>query len=230
MDSLVQDELAIGTETSNIDFPRLMSVAFTKLVDSFKSYVQTTEPGGLKDVRVGTTAHVVLLTPESIVFSSVGDSRGILIRDSELQQPLEEHRPDYIPEARRVMKAGGKVTFHGVPRVNGALAMTRCVGAFYLEPVGVVGEPDTTVVSRQPEDEYIILGTDGVFDFLTNEEVLRFAASEETAEDATQSVVMHAESYGSRDNLTAMIIPLRSWQDRTRPDGLPMRNLGKPSS
>lgn len=46
--------------------------------------------------------------------------------------------------------------------------MSRAIGDNYLKPF-VTCEPEVTVVKRSPEDECLILGTDGLWDVVSNQ-------------------------------------------------------------
>ena len=48
-------------------------------------------------------------------------------------------------------------------------AFTRSIGDFFAEGLGVVAEPEFTVLDLSPQDKYIIIASDGVFEFLTNQ-------------------------------------------------------------
>jgi len=50
----------------------------------------------------GTTACVVLVTPQMIYCSNAGDSRGVLSRDNKAVPLSEDHKPDNEDELRRI--------------------------------------------------------------------------------------------------------------------------------
>ena len=54
-------------------------------------------------------------------------------------------------------------------------AFSRSFGDAEAESVGVVGTPEIEVHEVRPEDNYIIIATDGVFEFLTNQNVVDVA-------------------------------------------------------
>lgn len=53
------------------------------------------------------------------------------------------------------------------------LAMSRSLGDLVAASVGVSCEPEILELTLQPEDRFIVIGSDGVFEFLTNETILR---------------------------------------------------------
>lgn len=84
----------------------------------------------------GTTACVVLLTPEWVVCANAGDSRSVISRLGNKAVPLSyDHKPDDEPEERRIRAAGGYVAGG---RVEGDLAVSRGLGDFRFKNIAVV--------------------------------------------------------------------------------------------
>ena len=74
----------------------------------------------------GTTACVVLLTPDKIYCSNSGDSRGVLWRGKELELS-HDHKPQNPDETKRINAANHTVEDD---RVDGNLALSRAFGDF----------------------------------------------------------------------------------------------------
>jgi len=125
---------------------------------------------------------------------NVGDSRAILVRDTqngtELISLSEDHKPDRQSEAARVSKAGGFVsseshnTFRGLQtchRINGKIAVSRAWGDFDFkqqrhlpaEAQLISCEPDVEVEERRPGD-VIIFACDGIWDVMSSQEAAEF--------------------------------------------------------
>ncbi|KAL4290403.1 hypothetical protein GQ457_14G024450 [Hibiscus cannabinus] len=117
---------------------------------------------------VGSTAVVAIVTPEKIIVANCGDSRAVLCRDGVAQPLSDDHKPDRPDELLRIEEAGGRVIYWDGPRVLGVLAMSRAIGDNYLKPF-VIPEPEVTITERTDEDECLILGSDGLWDVVTNE-------------------------------------------------------------
>ena len=97
--------------------------------------------------RSGSTAIVVLLTPTHIVTANTGDSRAMLRRHG-LVVPLSfDHKPNDIPERRRIVRASGFVRHR---RVDGDLAVSRAFGDFSYKNANhkVIVTPEFTVYPR----------------------------------------------------------------------------------
>ncbi|KAH9612237.1 hypothetical protein KSS87_007323 [Heliosperma pusillum] len=117
---------------------------------------------------VGSTAVVALVTPEKIVVSNCGDSRAVLCRGGAAVALSSDHKPDRPDELDRIEKAGGRVIYWDGARVLGMLAMSRAIGDNYLKPY-VIPDPEITVTDRTPEDECLIIASDGLWDVVSNE-------------------------------------------------------------
>ena len=82
-------------------------------------------------------------------------------------------------EKSRIEKAGGSVM---IQRINGSLAVSRALGDFEykmepkLSPTEqlVSPEPDVSCLERENNDEFLLLACDGVWDVMSNEEVISF--------------------------------------------------------
>ncbi|KAF5959411.1 hypothetical protein HYC85_000620 [Camellia sinensis] len=117
---------------------------------------------------VGSTAVVAVVTPEKIIVSNCGDSRGVLCRNGVAIPLSSDHKPDRPDELDRIQNAGGRVIYWDGARVLGVLAMSRAIGDNYLKPF-VIPEPEVTVTDRTAEDECLILASDGLWDVVSNE-------------------------------------------------------------
>lgn len=87
----------------------------------------------------GTTACVVVVTPEWIVCANAGDSRSVMSKLGNRVVPLSyDHKPDDDAEERRIRAAGGYVAGG---RVEGDLAVSRGLGDFRFKTMDVVMKP-----------------------------------------------------------------------------------------
>lgn len=125
-------------------------------------------------INAGCTANVVMISQDSIYVANAGDSRAVLCRAGKAYPLSFDHKPEGQAEIARITKAGGTVE-NG--RINGGLNLTRSLGDFHyksnttLKPEEqlVIYRPDVARYPRTREDDFIILGCDGVWDrFGTN--------------------------------------------------------------
>ena len=159
---------------STEDAVRGIHKGFLKLDDKLKSLP-------LGEDRSGTTAIVVMVSLDEIIWANCGDSRGLLCRDGKLEFATEDHKPYNEREKMRIEKAGGTVELQ---RINGNLSFSRALGDHFeykraaeLPATAqlVSPEPEITVQKRDlSKDEFIILACNGIFDVMTNEEVIAY--------------------------------------------------------
>ncbi|OEL15378.1 putative protein phosphatase 2C 37 [Dichanthelium oligosanthes] len=120
---------------------------------------------------VGSTAVVAVLVRGRIVVANCGDSRAVLCRGpaGAPAVPLSrDHKPERPDELARIEAAGGRVLYINGHRVRGILAMSRALGDRMLRPE-VIAEPEITITDRTPEDQCLILASDGMWDVIPNE-------------------------------------------------------------
>jgi serine/threonine protein phosphatase PrpC len=104
--------------------------------DTNDSTMQDSGPSLEDEGDSGTTACVVMITPEFVVCANAGDSRAVLARNGHQVVPLSyDHKPDNIEEDRRIRLAGG---FVAGGRVEGDLAVSRGLGDFRFKSNDVV--------------------------------------------------------------------------------------------
>ena len=139
----------------------------------------------------GTTCNIVVQLNKHLICASVGDSRGILIYDNDNKTnqgilPLSnDHRPDLPQEFERILKNGGmvdKLTDQEGNKVGPnrvfkygltypGLAMSRSLGDFQAKECGVTTEPQIVEHKLNHNSKYMAICSDGVWEFLTNENV-----------------------------------------------------------
>ena len=139
----------------------------------------------------GTTCNIVFQFNKYLVCASVGDSRGILIEDKGDGKNLgivelsHDHKPDLPGERDRIESRGGfvdKITDYfgdkvGPPRVWKAgtnypgLAMSRSLGDFQAKQCGVIATPEIKEYTLNRNSKYLIICSDGVWEFIQNEQV-----------------------------------------------------------
>ncbi|XP_059625917.1 probable protein phosphatase 2C 51 isoform X2 [Cornus florida] len=179
----------------------------------------------------GSTATVAVLVDGQILVANVGDSKALLCsrRTESLLEPegtsmgklhavelTRDHHPDRDDERARIEAAGGHVRVWGVPRVNGILAMSRSIGDIYLKRYGVIATPE--LKGWQPltaNDVYLVIASDGIFESLKPDDVCHLLSDKNSSSRLSSSsladcIVKKAFKKGSTDNLTAIVVPLRS--------------------
>ena len=98
----------------------------------------------------------------------------------------KDHKPDDPAEKRRILAKGGRVFaikyedgIEGPPRVwlgnidIPGIAMSRSLGDKVAHQAGCISDPDFTEFTLTAELEVVIMATDGLWEFLSNEEVVK---------------------------------------------------------
>ena len=151
------------------------------------------EKGEIKDPS-GSCGIIALIQQNKLIIANVGDSRLVLFKKSALFFSTEDHKPGSPSEKSRIEKAGG--TIYQTPSLfplhqngkeietpwrvlPGRLSVSRTFGDVEAknENLGgmknvVVALPDITEIELDDEFNFLVLGCDGIFDVLSNEEIL----------------------------------------------------------
>ena len=117
----------------------------------------------------GSTCSGVLMTPLKYYTINIGDSRTVLLSNNSTKELTCDHKPNNPEEHQRIYKAG---SFVQLGRIDGILALSRSFGDFSFKKPGefsykdrpVTCHPDINVYTINPDDQYIIIGTDGIWD------------------------------------------------------------------
>jgi len=137
----------------------------------------------------GSTCVSVIYTPKKLIIANLGDSRCVLGTKNKNEWKYinlsRDHKPDIKEEADRIKKKGGRIrpmidedgNFVGPMRVYmkdkdmPGLAMTRSFGDNFASIAGTICEPEVKEHILVPEDKFIVLASDGLFEFISSEEV-----------------------------------------------------------
>lgn len=140
----------------------------------------------------GTTAVTVVKQGQDLIIGNLGDSRAILgTRDRYNNlvalQLTVDLKPNLPREAARILQCKGRVfALQDEPEVarvwlpnsnSPGLAMARAFGDFCLKDYGLISVPDISYHHLSDKDEFVVLATDGIWDVLSNKEVVDIVAS-----------------------------------------------------
>jgi len=147
----------------------------------------------------GTTVCSVLFDGTRVHCANAGDSRAMTVRIFKNQElgpgrdkvrmvsvPLSvDHKPELPEERKRILEKGGRIdSFHDADNNNEplgpqrvwlpdqelpGLAMSRSLGDTVAHSVGVSSAPEVKSFLISPDDKFIVIGSDGVWEFLSNE-------------------------------------------------------------
>lgn len=142
-----------------------------------------------------------------------------------------DHKPDRQDEHERIMLSNGRVDpfreSNGDPigphriwlkneNVPG-LAMSRSIGDLVAESVGCIPEPEFFELEMNSDDKFIVLASDGVWEFITNDDCVRKVApfwAKNDPEGACELLVKDSVAHWKRedeviDDITVVVIFLK---------------------
>lgn len=130
----------------------------------------------------GSTANCIFLTEDKLYCANAGDCRSVLCRGGKAIQLSDDHKPTLPSEELRITNAGCQVE-NG--RVNMRLAVSRAFGDVEFKDndklswkdQAITALPDVKCFDVQPEDEFLIMGCDGIWDAVSNEEACELVTS-----------------------------------------------------
>lgn len=168
----------------------------------------------------GSTGISVVLRNGKLVVANVGDCRAVLLCGGKAVQLSKDQKPTAADEQKRIASLGGQVVYcMGVARVNGVLAVSRAFGNRSLRSVI---KPDAEITTRDltKDDDYVVLGSDGMFDVLRNKDVCEicYARGSQGVQHLADELVNSALARGSMDNVTCIVVRLSGYTARTFAD------------
>ncbi|KAL2249169.1 probable protein phosphatase 2C 33 [Sesamum indicum] len=155
----------------------------------------------------GTTAVTMVKQDQDLVIGNVGDSRAVLgTRDENNSltavQLTVDLKPNLPAEEERIRKCKGRVfalqdepdvARVWLPNSNApGLAMARAFGDFCLKEFGLISVPEISYRQITDKDEFVVLATDGIWDVLSNEEVVDIVGSCPSRSYAARTLVESA--------------------------------------
>jgi len=172
----------------------------------------------------GCTANVVLIIKNTIYVANAGDSRAVLSEGGKAVELSIDHKPDLEAERERISKAGGFITDG---RINGNLNLSRAIGDFEYKKASnlsakeqlVIAFPEVKSFPLTSQSEFILMGCDGIWESLTNEEIIAEVAKlnksnnndlQKTVEDLLDKLLAPDTTTGiGCDNMTSILITLK---------------------
>jgi len=174
------------------------------------------QTANFNDLKCGTTAISAFIRNDTILIGNCGDSKAILATkgadgdSSYIVKPLSKsHNPDREDEKQRLLAAGAKVFKYGAWRVNGILAVSRSIGDRELRHL-VIAEPEIEEHKLSPDDEFLLMASDGLWDVMTPEAVVEFVrdtAKTKGRKEVVPAIISEAvDKLKSKDNVSVAIL------------------------
>ena len=140
----------------------------------------------------GSTCVTIILTKNKIISANAGDSRAVMgrfINNEWLSIDLShDQKPNNPGEKERILAHGGRIEAYkdenggdfGPPRVwlkdedVPGLAMSRSFGDEVAASVGTISEPEIEEFDITNDDKFIIIASDGIWEFISSQECVNF--------------------------------------------------------
>lgn len=166
------------------------------------------------DISSGTTALTTFIFGRMMVVANAGDCRAVLGKRGRAIELSNDHKPNSITERNRIEKLGG-VIYDGY--LNGQLSVARALGDWHMKGAKGSGsgcplsaEPELQEILLTEEDEFVIMGCDGLWDVMTSQCAVTIARKElmihNDPERCSRELVREALKRNTCDNLTVIVV------------------------
>ncbi|GIL80760.1 hypothetical protein Vretimale_9141 [Volvox reticuliferus] len=241
---LLAADAALRTHTGELAPPAAMAAEEAAIGAALRRCFRRLDDEILAEARAdgardGATALLVMRLSDTLYAAHAGDSRAVLSRRGHAVRLTEDHKPHLPAEKARVEAAGGRVDFQRCWRVivepregrlGSGLAVSRSLGDLdFKEPRRFVEcEPDVRRLMPQPGDNLVVMGSDGLWDVMSDQEAVdcantallarrgpltstspAFAYRDEDAQYAAQALLDAAQKRGTADNVTVIVMLLQ---------------------
>ena len=177
-------------------------------------------------MRTGCTACVLGVDEgkKKLYFANAGDSRVVMCKKGIAEAMSEDHKPELETEKTRIYKADGWIS---EGRVKGNLNLTRGFGDLEYkqnknlkpEEQMITANPDIKVIDFSSDIDFVIIGCDGIWDCLKNQEACDFVSKRlkekpnikisQIIEEMLDTIVakdLYNESGVGCDNMTCIVV------------------------
>ena len=176
----------------------------------------------------GTTCVMVLQVGEKILCANVGDSRAIMVKENNVIIPLSiDQKPNDPEESKRIEGNGGEISQYEEDgeksgpfrvwkkgEVYPGIAMSRSIGDLIATTLGVVPVPKFIEEKIDKETKFIVLASDGVWEFLSNEKVAEIVMpfyKKDDPDGACKALIKKSTEWWNQedivvDDITAIVV------------------------
>lgn len=200
------------------------SILLKDSIEELKEIRRTMHPNlpeYLPGFTSGCTGCVLLIKGNTYYCANVGDSRCVLVRNGKPLALSIDTKPEIPTEMERIEAAGGKV-FKG--RINGQINVSRAFGDHMYKSNAsvrvyeqmIIAMPDVTVEPVNPQDQYVTLMCDGIWNSMTSDDVAQFVSKRlgrQPLRQITEELINHVcpevmppTGVKGKDNMTFMVI------------------------
>lgn len=166
-----------------------------------------------------TVSHFIKNRNEYLNIMNLGDCRCVICNNNIAIPLTKDHKPDKPEEECRIKQMGGEIVFDGYDWRIGDLSVSRAFGDISNEPY-VSCEPDLFEYMVTSKDKFMIMGCDGLWDVMENQEAVDFVLKscydigsgkrkENTNINMAKRLADKAIEKGSSDNVSVIVIFFR---------------------
>ncbi|VAI30303.1 unnamed protein product [Triticum turgidum subsp. durum] len=219
MDSFDKSDCTSSSDTS--EEHQLLSSWKSLIVKAFEDVdEELRQHSGIDCLCSGTTAVTVVRQGDHLIVANLGDSRAVLCARDSKGRPVSvqittDLKPDLPGEAERILSCKGRIFAMDdepdVPRLwlpdqdAPGLAMARAFGDFCLKNHGLICTPEVYYRKLSEKDDFLVLATDGIWDVLSNKEVVKIVSSASDRSKAAKQLVDRAVRAWRRKFPTSMV-------------------------
>jgi protein phosphatase PTC6 len=214
------DELLDNPNADNMSLEQRLTLGFLQADLSFLKKYAGDESGACVSVATIVSNDNMPFWDSrnaEIHIAHVGDTR-ILLCHCETGHAFTmtpTHHPASTTEADRLRKFSLAMATDAFGQERfGLLANTRAFGDARMKRMGVSAEPDITAVklgSGSEEYAFIVLCTDGITGVMSDQEIVDVVKGVEEPSDAAKRIISFAESMGTDDNSSCLVVRLSGW-------------------
>ncbi|CAA7391225.1 unnamed protein product [Spirodela intermedia] len=164
------------------------------------------------DITSGTTALAALISGRTMYVANAGDCRAVLGKRGRAIELSRDHKPNCTSERIRIEKLGGRV-HDGY--LNEQLSVARALGDWHMKgskgsSCPLIAEPELQETVLTEEDEFLIMGCDGLWDVMSSQCAVTIARKElmihNDPERCSRELVRQALKCDPSDNLTVIVV------------------------
>ncbi|PKA48123.1 putative protein phosphatase 2C 27 [Apostasia shenzhenica] len=164
------------------------------------------------DCSSGTTALAAIIFGRTMLIANAGDCRAVLGKRGRAIELSRDHKPNCSTERLRIEELGGSVS-DGY--LNGQLSVSRALGDWHMKgpknsSSPLTAEPELKQATLTEEDEFLIMGCDGLWDVMSSQCAVTIVRKElmshNDPERCSRELVREALKRNSCDNLTVVVV------------------------
>jgi serine/threonine protein phosphatase PrpC len=159
--------------------------------------------------ETGSTANIAYIERKNgkryLHCANVGDTRSILVKRNRTTRLTYDDRVSDPKERNRIIKQGGVIFDE---RIYGKLMLSRCFGDWGIKKYGVIVSPHVANIELTSDDLFLIIATDGVWDVLSDEEIINLTKSNSNSLEISKNIIVEALRRNSDDNISCFVISL----------------------